>query len=123
MSRTALADRIGFVVVLVLALEAAVWECFLVPAHPWGMAAALAVAGNLVLGRAGGRLVPGGAIGPGLCWLVITIPLSMKGPLGDLVVPGDSRGVLFLVAGVAAAAVAVGGRGGIRATPSGDTRR
>lgn len=105
-----MSDRIGYCLVLIVALEAAVWECFLVPLHPWVIAPLAVVVGNLVLGRVAGRLRPGGAIGPGLCWLVVALGLSMGGPLGDIIVPGNNRGVLFLVVGVVSAAAALGRR-------------
>lgn len=103
-----MAARLRYLLVLVLAVELAVWECFLVPASPTGSAAVLAVLGNITLGRAGGRLRPGGGLGPGLCWLAVAFTFSLTGPLGDVVVPGNTAGVLFLVAGVAGAAVGLG---------------
>ncbi len=118
-----MSNRLAYLLVLVLAIELAVWECFLVPAPPPGLAAGLAVLGNITLGRVGGRLLPGGGLGPGLCWLAVALTFSLTGPLGDVVVPGDNRGVLFLVAGTAAAAVGLGRKRTSGATPSRPTRR
>ena len=106
-----MSDRLAYFLVLVLAVEFAVWECFLVTASPPGLAAGLALVGNLVLGRAGARLRPGGAIGPAACWLVVALGLSLGGPLGDVIVPGNSRGLLLLVAGILGAGLTLGGRG------------
>jgi hypothetical protein len=103
-----------FLLVLVVALELAVWEAFLVAARPFGtalpLAAALAAAGNLGLGLLGARVLgkPVGAGVPGLVWLLAAMPLATTGPGGDAVVTGDWRGVAFLVAGAAAAVAAVG---------------
>lgn len=121
----------AYVLVLVLAVELAVWECFLVPFRvlgvPLPLAAVIAAVGNLALGRAGAWVagVRAGAIAPGACWLVVAVAFSTSGPLGDTVVPGNARGVLFLVAGAGAAAIAAGGgkRGPSGATPAGLSRR
>lgn len=117
---------LAYGLVLVLALEAAVWECFLITAPPPGLAAGLALVGNAVLGTVGGRIRPGGAVGPIVIWLVVAVGLSLGGPLGDVIVPGNTRGLLFLVAGVLGAALALGQRaikGPVSATPSGHSSR
>lgn len=120
-----------FTLVLVLALELAVWESFLVAARPFGvplpLSALLAALGNLALGSLGARVLgkPAGAAVPGLVWLLPAALLSTTGPGGDAVVTGDWRGIAFLVAG-AAAAVAAGGLQGARhnrATPEVEMRR
>jgi hypothetical protein len=126
-----LARVAAYAVVLVLAVELAVWECFLVPLRllgvPTPLAAVVAVLGNLTLGRAGARVAggPAGAFAPGACWLVIALGLSLSGPLGDAVVPGNARGMLFLVAGTVAAVAGVSGgnRRASGATPAGFFRR
>lgn len=122
----------AYALVLVLGLELAVWESFLVAARPLGMAlplaAGLAVCGNLLVGRAGARVLrrPLGAVVPGAVWLGVALLLGTKTAEGDVVVAGTWRGTAFLLAGTAAAAVAVGlgsgplGRG---ATPRGESRR
>jgi len=119
----------SYAVIVVLAVELAVWESFLVPARPLGLAlplsAVAALVGNLLLCRAGARVLgrPAGAVAPALCWLLIALGLSLNGPLGDLVVPGTLSGVLFLLAGVTGAAVGVGSNRAPRATPGANTGR
>lgn len=120
-----------FTLVLVVALELAVWESFLVSARPFGtplpLAAVLALLGNLALGATGARVLgtPAGAAVPGLVWLLPAVVLSTTGPGGDVVVTGGWRGVAFLVAGAGAAVAAVGVRGArqTRATPEVEMRR
>jgi hypothetical protein len=122
---------LAYALVLVLAVELAVWECFLVPLRllgvPLPLAAVAAVVGNLVLGRAGARVArrPAGALAPGACWLVVALGFSLTGPLGDAIVPGNARGMLFLVAGTVAAVAGVNGgnRRASGATPAGFFRR
>jgi hypothetical protein len=116
---------LGYALVLLLALELAVWECFLVPLRVYGvpipLAAAAAVAGNVLLGRAGARIAdrPVGALGPSACWVLVAVSFSLGGPLGDAIVPGNLRGTVFLVAGLVSA-VSILGRGGSR-LPTGPT--
>ena len=122
---------LAYALVLVLAVELAVWECYLVPFRvlgvPLPLAAVLAAVGNLALGRAGAWIAGrrAGALAPVACWLVVAVAFSTTGPLGDVVVPGNARGVLFLVAGAGAAAVAASGgkRRPSGATPAGLFRR
>lgn len=124
-----MAKALAYCGVLVLAVELAVWECFLVPQRVLGapvpLSAVLAAVGNALLGRAGTRVLgaSAGALGPALCWAVIALGLALPGPLGDAVVPGTVRGTLFLVAGLVSAAWVVGTARAPRATPSGLTRR
>lgn len=122
----------AFLLVLLLALELAVWESFLVAARPFGstlpLAAALAVVGNLAVGVGGARVLrrPLGAAAPGLVWLVVAVVLGTKTAEGDVVVTNTFRGMAFLLAGTAAAFVAVGlslDPRGRRASPRGETRR
>jgi hypothetical protein len=102
-----------YVLLLVLAAELALWESFLVGARPLGstvpVAAALAVVGNLALGRAGAAVLQNavGAAVPGLVWLAVTLTLGSRTAEGDLVVTNTFRGVALLIGGAAAAAVAV----------------
>ena len=120
-----------YLLVLVVALELALGEAFLVSArplgHPWPVAAAAAFVGNLALGRAGARVLdrPAGAAGPGVLWLVVALVLGTRRTEGDLIVTNTWRGIAFLVAGAVAAAVAVGlaGAGKNRATPEAHLRR
>jgi hypothetical protein len=105
---------LGYALVLLLAVELAVWECFLVPLRVYGVpipvAAAAAVAGNVVLGRRAARIAarPLGALGPSACWVVVAVGFSLGGPLGDAVVPGNLRGTVFLVAGLVSAVTVIG---------------
>ena len=114
----------SYLLVLVVGLELAVWEAFLVAARPFGLAlplaAALAVGGNLLVGLAGARVLrrPLGAGLPGLVWLGVALGLGTKTAEGDVVVAGTWRGTAFLRAGTAAAAVAVGLASGPRGRPN-----
>jgi hypothetical protein len=100
--------------VLLLALDLAVWECFLVAARPfghaWPVAAVSAAVGNLAVGLAGGSVLQrqlGSAL-PGLVWIGVALTFA-SGSFGeDRVVPGNGRGLAFLFAGGIAAAVAAG---------------
>lgn len=120
-----------YLLVIVVALELAVWEAFLVAARPFGVAlpvaAVLALCGNVVVGLVGARVLgrPLGAAVPGLLWLVVALTLGSRGPGGDSVVTGSWRGIAFLVAGAAGAAGVVGITGAAknRATPEAEMRR
>lgn len=123
---------VAYGLVLLLSLELAVWEAFLVAARPFGtafpLAAVLAVAGNVLLARAGRQVSgrPMGAYGPSLVWLAVAVVLSLPGPGGDAVVPGTGRGVLWLVAGMLASVAGAGLMGtnrASRATPQGQNGR
>ena len=104
---------VRYALVLVVALEVAIGECFLVAArpfgHPWPVAALAAVVGNVALGVAGARALEraGGSAGPGLIWLGVALTLGSGPAGGDRVVPNSGRGLAFLVAGAAAAAAVV----------------
>lgn len=104
---------LSYGLVLLLALLLAVWEAFLVPLR-WGtvllpVAVLAAVAGNLLLGRAGGRLLGRvGALGPGIIWIAVALSAGSRRAEGDLVVPGTWPGLAFLLLGSVAAAVAYG---------------
>ena len=121
----------AYALVLVVGVELALWEAFLVAARPFGtelpLAAAVAVVGNLLVGVAGARVLgrPLGAAVPGVLWLVLALTLGSRTAAGDVVVTGTFRGMAFLLAGTAAAAVPVGLATGrrSRATPRGETRR
>lgn len=130
-----LSTAFGFALVLVVSLELVLWEAFLTEARPFGVAlpvsAALAVVGNLALGTAGARVVRSvaGAVVPGVVWLVVALSFGTETAAGDRVVLETWRGVTFLLAGAAAAAVAVGwsgvpsGTAKAGATPGRQTRR
>ena len=123
--------RLRFALVLVLALEVAIWESFLVAARPFGhplpVAALLALVGNLVLCLAGARVLgrPAGSALVGLVWLLVVFLLGLTGPGGDKVVLQTGRGVSFLLLGVLSAALATGLADARhkRASPDGGSRR
>ena len=99
--------------VLVLSLLLAVWGSFLVPLRLGGQVLpvswVVAGAGNLLLGRYGGLLLGRrGALVPGLLWLGTALTLGTKRGEGDLVVPGTVVGLVFLLVGAVASAVAYG---------------
>lgn len=123
---------VRFGLVVVLAIELAVWEAFLVPARPFGwplpVAAALAVVGNLALGTAGARSLGSrwGAAIPGIVWLVVALTFGSGRSEGDRIVPDTVRGLAFLLLGTLAAAGVAGAAGAKpapRATPDGPARR
>ena len=126
-------DRVlAFALVVVLAVELALWEGFFVVTRPFGLgipvAALVAVVGNVALGRAGARVLGGplGAVVPGVLWLAIAFTLSTRTSAGSVVVTNSFRGLAFLVAGTAAAASMVGLSGAARVartTPLDETRR
>ena len=101
----------AYALVLVLTLLLAVWGAFLVPLRIGGTLAPLcwviAVVGNTLLGRAGGRLLGrSGALGTGLLWLAIAFTLGSTRREGDLIVPGTTVGLGFLLLGAVGSAVA-----------------
>ena len=101
----------AYALVLLLAVLLAVWGAFLVPLRVGGtlvpVSWAVAFGGNLVLGVAGDRLAgKAGALVPALLWLVLAFTLGSKRAEGDLVVPGSTEGVVFLLAGALGSAVA-----------------
>lgn len=105
--------RGAYALVLLLAFELAVWECFLITARPFGfpvpVAHVLAVVGNVLLAGAAtwASGTARGAVGPAIIWLGVVMVFALPGPLGDIVVPGNARGVLFLVVGMVSAVGAV----------------
>ena len=132
MLKARVATGATYTLVLVLTVELALWESFLVAARPFGIAlpvsAVLAVVGNVVLGRAGARVLqrPLGAVIPGVLWLAIVLRLGTGQPGGDRIVPGTFRGLAFLLAGTIAGAAVIGttgSRGTGSATPEGPERR
>jgi hypothetical protein len=104
--------------VTVLAAELALVEVFWLPLRVLGVpvpvSVVAAVAGNLLLVDLAARLTGSRltAVLPAVVWLVIAVGASMRRPEGDLLLTGG--GVLgflslaFLLAGVVAAAFAVG---------------
>jgi len=99
--------------VLVLTVLLAVWGAFLVPLRVDGTLVPvcwlLALGGNVALGTAGGRLYgKAGVVGPVLLWLVVAFTFGSRRAEGDLVVPGSTTGLVFLLAGAVGGAVAYG---------------
>lgn len=95
---------IGFALVLLLTVLLCLWAAFLVPLRVGTVRApvSLLVAGlgNLLLGRAGGRLLGmPGVLVPGALWIALAFLLGTRRSEGDLVVLGDTVGTLFLVVG------------------------
>jgi hypothetical protein len=124
--KTRAGTALAYALVVVLAVELAVWECFLVGARPFGtglpVAALLAAVANAVLGVAGARVLGRrlGAVIPSSIWLLIALPLASGKRGSDLIVTNNWRGLLFLLLGALSAAVVVGGIGtptATRATP------
>ena len=103
----------SYALVLLLALLLAVWGAFLVPLRigtvPVPVSWVIAVVGNGLLGWVGGRLLGRvGAAGPGIVWLAVALTFGSQRAEGDLIVPGTVTGLVFLVAGAIASAVAYG---------------
>ena len=108
----------GAVLVTVLAVWLALVEVFWLPLRVLGVpvpvSVVAAVVGNLLLVALAARLTGSrlAAVLPALAWLVIAVGASLRRPEGDLLLTGG--GVLgffslaFLLAGVVAAAFAVG---------------
>lgn len=103
----------SYALVLVLTVLLAVWGAFLVPLRigttPVPVSWVIAIVGNGALGWVGGRLLGRrGALAPGILWLAIALTLGSKRAEGDLVVPGSVPGLVFLLVGAVASAVAYG---------------
>ena len=108
----------GALLVTVLAAWLALVEVFWLPLRVFGVpvpvSVVAAVVGNLLLVGLAARLTGSrlGAVLPAVVWLVIAVAASLRRPEGDLLLVGG--GVLgylslaFLLAGVVAAAFAVG---------------
>ncbi|MGY1680870.1 hypothetical protein [Geodermatophilus sp. SYSU D01176] len=104
--------------VTVLAAWLALVEVFWLPLRVFGVplpvSVAAAVAGNLLLVALAARLTGSrpAAVLPALVWLVVAVGASLRRPEGDLLLVGSGvLGLLslaFLIAGVVAAAFAVG---------------
>jgi hypothetical protein len=113
------AVRVGWAVAIVaVAAWLALVEVFWLPLRVGGILLPLsvpaAVAGNLLLVGTALRLTRSRlvAVLPAAVWLVVVVAAMMRRPEGDLVIIGrgalGSVGLTFLLAGVLAAAVAVG---------------
>ena len=103
----------AYALLVVLTVLLALWGSFLVPLRiagtPVPVSWALAVAGNLLLGRVGARLGGStGALVPGVLWLALVLVLASRRAEGDVVVPGSVLGTGFLLVGAVASAVAYG---------------
>lgn len=104
---------VGFALVLVLTVLLCLWGAFLVPLRigtvRLPVSLVIALVGNALLGRAGGRLL--GTVGvllPGLLWLGLAFLFGTRRTEGDLIVAGDVVGTLFLALGALGFAVAYG---------------
>ena len=108
----------GGLLVVVLALWLALVEVFWLPLRVFGVllpvSVVAAVAGNLLLVGLAARLTGSrlAAVLPALVWLVVAVGGSLQRPEGDLLVTGSGAlglvSLAFLLAGVVAAAFAVG---------------
>ena len=105
---------LSFALVVVVAVELAVWECFLVASRPFGhalpVAALVVLVANPVLGVTGARAVGArwGSAVPGLVWLAIALTFASGCGGDDCVVPNSGRALSFLLVGTVAAAAVVG---------------
>jgi hypothetical protein len=85
---------------------------FLVPLRVGGtpvpVSAILAFGGNVALGLAGARAAGDrlGALPPAAGWFGVVVLASMRGPGGDLVLPGTLGSYVFLLAGAVGSAAA-----------------
>jgi len=103
----------GYALVLVLSALLALWGSFLVPFRVAGalvpVSWAVALVGNVALGRAAGRLAgSGGVLAPAALWLLIAFTLASRRTEGDVVVPGTVVGLGFLLLGAVGSALAYG---------------
>ena len=103
----------AYALVLLLTVLLAVWGAFLVPFRVGAtlvpVSCVVALVGNLVLGRAGAALLGRwGVAGQGALWLAVALVLSSRRAEGDLVVPGTTVGLVFLLLGVVASSIAFG---------------
>lgn len=110
---SSLENWFGFALVLLLTVLLCLWAAFLVPLRVGGVrvpvSLLIALVGNVLLGRAGGRLLGApGVLVPGLLWLSLAYLLGTQRAGGDLVIPGDLVGIAFLALGALGFAVAFG---------------
>lgn len=110
---TGVRRALAYALVLVLTIQFALWGAFLVPFRVGGalvpVSWLIAVAGNIAVGRAGGRLAGKvGAAIPAVLWLGLAFTLGARRAEGDLVVQGTAIGLGFLVAGALTGAVMYG---------------
>ena len=103
----------AYALVLVLTVLLALWGAFLVPFRVGGtlvpVSVVIAVVGNVLVGRAAARLAGStGALLTGVLWTGVALVLASRRAEGDVVVPGSAVGMVFLLAGVLASAVAYG---------------
>lgn len=101
----------AYALVLLLTVLLALWGAFLVPFRLGGtlvpVSLVIAAVGNVVVGRAAARLAgSGGVLAAGGLWTALALVLSSRRAEGDVVVPGSTVGLAFLVVGVLASAVA-----------------
>jgi hypothetical protein len=104
---------LAYALVLVLTVQLTLWGAFLVPFRIGGtlvpVSWLIAIAGNIAVGAAGGRLA--GRIGaaiPAVVWIGLAFALGVRRTEGDIVVQGTAIGLGFLVAGALTGAVMCG---------------
>lgn len=122
---------LAFGLVLVLTVLLCLWGAFLVPLRVGTVrvpvSLLIAGVGNLLLGLTGGRLLgAAGVLLPGALWLGLAVLLGSRRREGDLIIPGDVVGTLFLAVGALGFAVAYGlsaAHREARATPAAAARR
>jgi hypothetical protein len=103
----------AYALVAVLTVLLALWGAFLVPLRVGGtlvpVSLVIAVVGNLLVGRAASRVAGStGALGTGVLWIAVTLALASRRAEGDVVVPGSTVGLAFLLVGALASAGAYG---------------
>ncbi len=128
MSRSAALGRVGWAAgAVAVAGWLALVQVFWLPLRIAGVLVPLsalgAVVGNLLLPAAAHRLSGSRVVGllPALVWAVVAVAAMVRTPEGDLVLTGGgatgTTNLLFLLGGLVAAAVSVGGVLGARRDP------
>jgi hypothetical protein len=100
-------DRLGVLLLAGCGALAGLLESLLVPLY-WGsvifpIAVVLAIAGNIVLPRMAGALVPstGAALAPFLGWLIVVVGFGVVSrPEGDVILPGAPGSLEFVTYGL-----------------------
>ncbi|WP_409330514.1 DUF6113 family protein [Trujillonella humicola] len=104
----------GGLVAAVVAAWFAVVQVFWLPLHvgsvPLPLSIPAAFAANLLLVTLTHHVTRSrvAAVVPAVVWLLVVVPASQQRPEGDVLLPGDWRGLGFLLLGVLGASVAVG---------------
>ena len=103
----------AYTLLVALAVLLALWGAFLVPFRVAGtlvpVSWAVALLGNVAVGRVAARIGGSAAVlPPALLWLLVAFTLASRRAEGDLVVPGTPVGLGFLLLGAVGSAVAYG---------------